>query len=289
MPTPEEELLKAFERIGNAPTPRPGVPRGGIPSANELARRFQALEEAAGVRPLSTATAETAQPLTQRPGLLQRAANAYRAWRTPAAAASAVEATKAAATAATSEVAKKSLFTKLSTDLVTGQVRRMPRFLGRIVPAAAAAQALGGAALSLGANRTLSDAQRDPVRLLRRYGMEVERGTDETGAQLGLADAYQWYTGLRLSDPIGTAERIWKGEGDPNWTDPRSDVNQLRVFTPEGQEITGGMSNELAAAQMKRQADMFRAAGLMKNRIRAERGLPPVYSPTDLMRNARKK
>lgn len=287
MPT-TDELLKAFESMGEAATRRPGVLRGGVPSANELARSFQALEEAAGVRPALGSTAEAAAPLTQRPGLLQRAATAYRAWRAPAAAAGAVEATKAAATAATAQAAKKGLLAKLSTDLATGKVKKMPRVM-RTLALAEAGKAMLGAGLSVGANRSLDDAQGDAVRLLRRYGMEVERGNDETGARLGLTDSYQWYTGFDLFDPIGTAERVWKGEGDPNWTDPRSDVSQLRVFTPDGQEITGGMSNDLAAAQMKRESDMFRAAGLMNNSIRKERGLPPVYSPADLLRNARRK
>lgn len=278
MPT-AEELLKAFESLPDKGLPRGNVP-GGTPTANALARRFLEMEAGAAAE-AAPAAAQNAAPLTQRSGLLTRAIQGLRSWRAPAAASEAVQATKAAASAQTA--AKAGALAKAAKWLTTLEKGFKVRPI-KTLAAAEAGRALLGLGLTVGAQNTLNDAHEDAVRLLGKYGMEVERGNEETGANMGIGDAYAWFTGGDLyTSPIETVKRAWAGEGDPNWTDPRSDVDQLRVYDPSGREITAKMTTDTAFAQMKRQSDLFRAAGLMDNKVRKERGLPPVYSPADLL------
>lgn len=282
MPT-SAELLKAFESMGEAAA-RQAPSIRGTPSANDLARSFQAMEEAVGARPALGSAAE-ASPTAQKVGRLQRLMQGLRAWRGPQAVASAVEATKAAASQAAPQAG--GWIARATGGHIVNKLAmpRLTRVLG--IPAAVATAA--GAGMNIAGNMALSEGQDDAVRLLNKYGMEVERG-GEAGPNVKLTDLFSWGTGLRpLQDPAGTLERIVNLEGDPKYTHPASDINQLRVFTPGGEEVTGGnMSPASAWAQMKREADLFRAAGLMDNKVRAERGLPPVYSPADLLRNAKK-
>jgi len=285
MPTPEE-LMKAFDAMAEKTVSRGVSPRGGIPSSNALTRSFQALEEAAGVRPSLGTVTEAAPQAAEKLGKVQRMFQYLRSWKTPVAAASAVEATKQAAKMA-SNVAKGDWLAEKTGGWVTKGglgLRSLYRIPGGV--------AIGTGALGLGlnvlANNTLDDAQGDPNELLRKYGMEVEVGST-TRPDMGIGDTYGWYSGAELKHPIDTMMRAWEGKGDPNWTDSRSDINQLRVFGIDGQEITQPMSNDMARAQMLRQADLFRAAGLMDNKVRAQRGPSPVYSPADLLGNARKK
>jgi hypothetical protein len=289
MPT-SDELMKAFESMSERAAPRIAPP-GGTPTANALARRFMELEQAAGTTAEEVAPAASKIPLTQRSGLMARTLQWLTRGRVPAATANAVEATKAAATEA---VAGEGAATAATADWLAAKTGgwvtnklAFPRPV-RTLALAEAGKAALGLGLTAAAQHTLTDAQDPAIRLLRKYGMETERGTPETSANLGISDTYGWYSGSSYLHPIDTVKRALSGEGDPNWTDPRSDINQLRVYTPEGEEITGGMGNDLARAQMMRQADLFRAAGLMDNKIRAQRGLPPVYSPAELLRNRKK-
>lgn len=291
MPT-SDELMKAFESMSERAAPRIAPP-GATPTANALARRFLEMEQAVGATAEQAAPAAARVPLTQRSGLMARTLQWLTRGRVPAATANAVEATKAAATEAAAAGAEGAA-TAATADWLAAKTGGwvsnkvgFPRPV-RTLALAEAGKAALGLGLTAAAQRTLTDAQDAPIRLLRKYGMETERGTPETGANLGISDAYGWYSGSSYLHPIDTVNRALSGEGDPNWTDPRSDVNQLRVYTPEGEEITGGMSGDMARAQMMRQADLFRAAGLMDNKVRAQRGLPPVYSPAELLRSKKK-
>lgn len=283
------ELAKAFEMMGEAAARRAPSPLG-TPSANDLIRFFQEIEARDGVRPGLGTAAETGQT-AKKVGRLQRLMQGLRAWRGGQAVAGAVEATKAAAAAEVAAPAAagaaEGWLARATGGLIVNKLA-LPRLKVALgVPAAAATAA--GLGMNVGGNMAISEGQDDAIRLLKKYGMEVERGDpDGESRNAKLTDLYSWYTGFRpYQDPAGTLARAVNLEGDPDYTHPASDIDKLRVFTPGGEEVTGGnMSPASSAAQYKRESDLFRAAGLMNNKVRAERGLPPVYSPADLMRNA---
>lgn len=149
----------------------------------------------------------------------------------------------------------------------------LPRFVrGVAIPVAAAATA-GGLAMNYGANKALSDAQDAPINMLKKYGIDVTRGTDaQYGVEepnVGLGSFLSWY--------------------NPGYDHPASDPNLLKVYTPDGDEIVGGETPRARELQRKREFDLFKAAGLTDNAVRAQKGLPPMYSPADLLANAQKK
>ena len=114
------------------------------------------------------------------------------------------------------------------------------RILPRVLPTAGLALA-GATAMSAGLNvaagETLKDSQGDAVNLLNEIGFNVER------PELGWRDMLRWYSTPEGKGYIDTA---MTGEGDPNAMIPASDINQLRVFDPEGEVGTAGsMEDEI--------------------------------------------
>lgn len=132
--------------------------------------------------------------------------------------------------------------------LYTGGLRTAAS-VGRVGGTALIAAGVGGTTLNVMGNRELMNSQDPPVSLLQDMGYAVER------PRLGLAEIPAWFTGFGDPNAIGS--------GDPNYMVPASDVNELRVYTPEGEEISQGT--------LRREIDLLKQAG---TRERLMRDLP---------------